>query len=128
MFSFLSAFATFLLMHSVPALPSARAVLISKLADRRTLWDTQSLQWRPYFGFSLPLSLSTTSRYGSAALAGGVSLCLSAPRRILVVAGLLSRNALSISLARRTKSMRSWAYETSSSYGDSLSGPVPYYR
>jgi uncharacterized membrane protein len=99
MISFLSAFATFLLLHSIPALPALRAGIIGRLGRPAYLVgysaaSVAALVWL----FSAALSLDYIPLWDLRPWQAAVTFVLAPFGGFLVVAGLLSRNPLSITI------------------------------
>ncbi len=99
MISFFAAFAVFLLLHSIPALPSVRAGIIDRLG--RTAYfagysaaSVAALIWL----FSAALSLAYVPLWDLQPWHAAVTFVLAPLGGFLVIAGLLSRNTLSISV------------------------------
>lgn len=99
MISFFSAFATFLALHSIPALPSIRAGIIGSLGRPAyfvcySAASIAALVWL----FSAALSLDYIPLWDLQPWQAAVTFVLAPFGGFLVIAGLLSRNPLSISI------------------------------
>ena len=99
MISFFSAFATFLLLHSIPALPAVRAGIVARLGRPAyfigySLASIAALAWL----FSAALSLAYIPLWDLQPWHAAVTFLFAPFGGFLVIAGLLSRNPLSISI------------------------------
>ncbi|WP_160012432.1 NnrU family protein [Rhizobium sp. 18055] len=99
MISFFSAFAIFLLLHSIPALPAIRAGIIGRLGRPAyfigySAASVAALVWL----FSAALSLDYIPLWDLHPWQAVVTFALAPLGGFLVIAGLLSRNPLSVSV------------------------------
>ncbi len=99
MIPFIAAFAVFLLLHSVPALPVVRSGIIARVGRHTyfvaySLASTVALIWV----FSAALSLDYIPVWDSQPWHAGVAFVLAPIGGFLVLAGLLSVNPLSVAI------------------------------